>query len=366
MPCRFLLLSASMGAGHDAVAGELALRLRERGHAAEVRDVLGLLPAGTGTALRSGYRATLRHAPRLYGGVYAGFLAPGRGPRPGAGPLAALAERGLLRLVAEERPDVVVATFHLAAQVVGRLRGRGALGVPTAVFLVDFAVHRGWLHPGNDLYLCVTRQAADAVHGALGTPAETTGPVVPRGFFGARDPQGHWRERLREAGQGRPAVLLSTGAWGVGGDVRATTGQLTAAGCLPVLLCGRDERLRRQAASEPGLLPLGWVGDLPELMAEVRVLVDNAAGQTAVQALAAGVPVVGHRPLPGHGAEGMRAMTAAGLCARAEGPDEPGATVGRLARSPSARAPYVAAGRALFRGDAVRRLEALAGAAERT
>ncbi|WP_369202360.1 galactosyldiacylglycerol synthase [Streptomyces sp. PU-14G] len=379
MPHRFLLLSAGMGAGHDAVAHELAHRLRARGHHTAVRDILTLLPAGTGRALRTGYRATVRHLPGLYGAVYAGFLAtgpgtgPATGPRPSSAPLAALAERPLLRTVARWRPDVVVPTFHLCAQVTGRLRARGALSVPAAVVVVDFDVHRGWLHAGNDLHLCVTDGAAHQVRAATGRRARTTGPVVPTDFFATADPDSHWRALLarhaaasseRGAGPaGRPAVLLSTGAWGVGTRLLETARHLTEHGCLPVLLCGNDEGLRRRAARHLGLLPLGWVTDLPELMAVSDVLLDNAAGQTAAQALAAGLPVVGHRPLPGHAVAGVRAMARAGLSRHAHGAGEPARTVRALAAPGPARSRQIAAARAAFRTDAAAELERLAASA---
>uniref|UniRef100_UPI003AF327B3 MGDG synthase family glycosyltransferase n=1 Tax=Streptomyces albidus (ex Kaewkla and Franco 2022) TaxID=722709 RepID=UPI003AF327B3 len=151
---RFLVLSASMGAGHDAVADELADRLRARGHSVRIKDVLALLPSGVGAALRAGYRGAVRHVPQVYGLVYDAFLAPGpQGaagdaavPRPGSAPLAALAERPLMRVVDNWQPDAVISTFHLSAQVTGRLRARGALRVPSVVAVIDFAVHRGWLH----------------------------------------------------------------------------------------------------------------------------------------------------------------------------------------------------------------------------
>ncbi|MGP3977073.1 MGDG synthase family glycosyltransferase [Streptomyces sp. 8N114] len=373
MPHRFLLLSASMGAGHDAVAHELAHRLRARGHEATVRDVLTLLPADIGQGLRAGYRAAVRHVPRLYGAVYAGFLATvgGPGPRPSSAPLAALAERPLLRAVARWRPDVVVPTFHLSAQVTGRLRARGALEVPAAVVVVDFAVHRGWLHPGNDLHLCVTETAAEEVRATTGGPARTTGPVVPARFFRPRDVDGHWRALLDRhvaaaaqhttpVSPERPAVLMSTGAWGVGTRLLETARQLAAHGCVPVLLCGNDDRLRHRAARYPRLLPLGWVTDLPGLMAEAHVLLDNAAGQTAAQALAAGLPVVGHRPLPGHAAAGVRAMAQAGLSRHAVGKGEPARTVHELAFPGPARARQTAAAHAAFRTDAAEELLELA------
>ena len=52
---------------------------------------------------------------------------------------------------------------------------------------------------------------------------------------------------------------------------------------------------------------------MPGLLAACAALIDNAAGQTALEALAVGTPVVGYRPIPGHGAEGVRSMAAHGL-----------------------------------------------------
>jgi UDP-N-acetylglucosamine:LPS N-acetylglucosamine transferase len=128
-----------------------------------------------------------------------------------------------------------------------------------------------------------------------------------------------------------------------------------------VLLCGRDERLRRRAGSVPGAVALGWVDDLPELMAHARLLIDNAAGQTAVQALAAGVPVIGYRPIAGHGVTGVRAMAAEGVTAWAGSIGDLVARVRELVAPGAARDRQVARASALFRDDAARLVAALPG-----
>jgi UDP-N-acetylglucosamine:LPS N-acetylglucosamine transferase len=382
MAQRFLVLSASMGAGHDAVAGELAERLRAHGHGVLIRDVLALLPPGVGAALRGSYRGSVRHAPQLYAAVYAAFLAPGSKrapgagavPRPGSAPLAVLAERPLMKVVDNWRPDAVISTFHLSAQVTGRLRERGSLRVPSVVAVIDFAVHRGWLHPGNDEYLCVTEAAARTACTVTGRPSEATGPVVPRSFS-VESPDGSgpgpgesgqpWRDEFELLAPGRKAVLLSAGAWGVGSELPGTARRLAHLGVLPVLLCGHDERLRRRAASLPGALALGWVSDMPGLMSVSYALIDNAAGQTAAQALAAGLPVIGYRPLPGHGAEGIQAMADAGLSELARDHEELAVALNRLLRPGPVRESRIARGKALFRADAAQRITELAGAGVR-
>lgn len=368
-----------MGAGHDAVAGELAERLRARGHSVRTEDVLALLPSGVGPALRAGYRGTVRRLPWLYGWVYATFLASGpaeRGdgtavPRPGSTPLARLAEGPLMTAVHDWQPDAVISTFHLSAQVTGRLRRRGLLRVPSVVTVVDFAVHRAWLHPGNDAHLCVTEEAARTAGAVTGHPAEATGPVVPERFARAGGGAGPaepaaWREDFARLAPGRPVVLLSAGAWGVGSQLPRTAGELSRRGFCPVLLCGRDERLRRRAAGLPGVLALGWVEDMAGLMASAQALVDNAAGQTAAQALAAGLPVIGHRPLPGHGAAGIRAMTDEGIADLAHDDAELAGLLERVVGPGPVRDRRIARGRALFRADAAQRIVELATAGVRT
>ncbi|WP_237305578.1 MGDG synthase family glycosyltransferase [Streptomyces sp. SAT1] len=378
-----------MGSGHDTVAAELVRRARAAGKEAQIVDVLELLPWGLGTGLRGGYQAVVRHCPWVYAGVYDLFLRPGPRPRPSGTPLARLAGDRLLELVRRSRADLVVPVFHLAAQLTGHLRAHGTLRVPSAVVVVDFAVHRQWLHPGNDLHLCLTDRAADEVRAALGRPARVTGPVVDPAFFagpapgtpeptqpsessGAPEPSessnsdsdphsdsdsdsdsSEWRRRFEPYGPGRPAVLVSAGAWGAGARLHRTARLLAAHGYLPVVLCGRNDRLRRALSTVPGVLTPGWVTDMPALLRACAALVDNAAGQTAVQALAAGLPVVGYRPLPGHGAEGVRRMAAAGVSDHV--PDEAGllASLARLTARGPERERRVAAGRALFRADAL-------------
>lgn len=356
---RLLVLSASMGSGHDSAAAELEKRLAAAGHEVTRADVLDLLPAGLGAALRSFYRGIITHLPAVYAGIYAAFFRDGRGPRPSSDPLAALAEGRLLDLAAERRPDVIVSVFHLAARLTGRLRARGLLTPPSAVLITDFAVHRQWLHHGNDLYLCLASPIGAQVERSLGQPAIASGPLVDERF--TRPPAAEAMSWRWVAEAGRPAALVSTGGWGVGTGIRDTARRLAGAGYLPVVLCGRSRRLHRQLAAMPHVLALDWADDMPALMAAATILIDNAAGRTALEALAAGLPVIGYRPIAGHGAESVRRMASLGLSSYASGPESLLRWAETLSTPGPARAQRIAAGRVFCATDrAVGPLEALA------
>ncbi len=353
---QFLILSAGMGSGHDAVAGELATRLRMAGQHAVRADVLDLLPAGMGGALRGAYRAVIERLPVLYSGIYRAFFREGSVPRPGSAPLAALAENRVLELARQHRADVVVSVFHLAAQVAGRLRARGALLVPSAVVMTELEAHRQWLHPGNDLYLCHTEEIAAEISEGIGCPAAGNGPLVDARFAdaGLAAPSARvdeWQRRLST--DDRPPVLLSTGAWGVGSSLARTAALLDRAGYAPAVLCGQNKRLYRRISAQPRVTALSWVQDMPALMRAARVLIDNAAGQTAMEALAAGLPVIGYRPIAGHGTDGVRLMAELGLSDYARDEDELLSSLRTLTPAGAAREERIAAGRAVFRPGAI-------------
>jgi UDP-N-acetylglucosamine:LPS N-acetylglucosamine transferase len=355
-----LILSATMGAGHDTAARELARRLTLDGAHVQIIDVLRLLPLRLGPLLRWWYRTVVQRTPWVYEIVYQIFFVPGRpaltlsGTRgPSVTPLAGLAATRLAAMIAHDPPREVVSTFHLAAQITGLMRTRGTLPAPSTVLMTDFAVHRLWLHPGNDRYLCPAPATTAHVATATHRPATTYAPLVRPAFHTARTghpatPHRHAGIRARiGAGTRDRLVLVSAGAWGVG-RVTGTARTLAASGrYTPVVLCGTNTRLRRRLTAA-GLGPaLGWRDDVPELMAAAYALVDNAAGQTCVEAFAAGLPVVSYHPIPGHGRDGALAMAHAGLTVHAPGATALLTALDHLA-DPGHRARLVATASTLF------------------
>src|SRR5207248_3392108 len=309
---RVLVVSASMGGGHDGAGRELVRRLRAHGHDAQMVDFLDAFPLRTGWLVRAGYRLELKFAPWSYDATYRlwyrlPFL---------VGPIGAfinvLTRWRLLRWVRESSADIVVSTYPMASLVLGHARQRGKLDVPAATFITDFAVHPLWTHPGVDLHLCVHPQSATAAAARSGRAATAPGPLVPEHFHVDLPDRAEARRRLG-FGDDECLVLVVAGAWGIGDVEKAFDILLESERYTPLVVCGNNERLRRKLAARGGGHVLGWTDDMPVLMAAADALVQNAGGLTCMEAFAAGLPVVSFEPIAGHGKDNAEQMAEAGV-----------------------------------------------------
>jgi UDP-N-acetylglucosamine:LPS N-acetylglucosamine transferase len=327
MSARVAIISGSVGAGHDGAADELERRLRQRGHTVTRHDFIALLGRRTGALIRSTYAAELSRAPRTWGW----FLAAVQRSRF----LYALVRLVAYRLAAARTlaalhptPDLVISTYPVASQVLGRLRTRGRLAAPVATFLTDMSVHPLWIAPGVDAHLALHEVAAAQARAAGAAGVRVAGAAVRPRFQPLPDPGERTTVRARHAiPADRPAALVVAGSWGVG-DILATAADVAATGvATPVVLCASNTALRDALRDRDLGVALGWVDDLAPLIRSCDVVIQNAGGLTSLEALACGVPVLSYRCLPGHGTSNAAALRDAGL---APWPGDPAALADAL------------------------------------
>jgi hypothetical protein len=96
---------------------------------------------------------------------------------------------------------------------------------------------------------------------------------------------------------------------------------------------------------------LGWTDDMPVLMAAADALVENAGGLSAMEAFAAGLPVISFQPIAGHGKDNAKYMAISGVSRYAHDDRELAEALTEATTPGQARDDMIAAGRALFAGD---------------
>lgn len=307
-PARVLIVGSTMGAGHMTAARVLAEHVAERGGEARVVDYLALPSGPHGRFARGIYRLMVTRAPWLYDELMRTWMMhPAAFER-----LSAVGEnayaRGLAGEVAAFAPDVVIATYNLAGQLLGRLRERGRLGVPVVVYVTDAGAHPYWCAAGADLHLAPLALTAARLRELGAEPVEVVDPLVA-------PPAGMSRDQARATlglGDRDTIALVNGGSWGVGAVADAAR-CIASAGATAYVLTGTSTGLARAVAGVARCHAIGWTDAVREWIAAADVVVDSAGGTTCWEAIVAGTPVIVHRPLAGHGRLNAAALHDAGL-----------------------------------------------------
>ena len=313
-----------MGGGHDGVGKVMRNHLLELGVDCEMKDFLDAAPR-MGKFLERAFRLEVKRAPWAYKLEYWLWNRFPLMTHIMRRLFRLLFQRGMAGWIGDFRPDMIISVHPFPAQLLGQMRKRGnrTLGsTPLATFLTDFSVHPLWVHPSVDLHLCVSKTAEEHARSQCGpkAPITTVGPFVDEKFFFPAN-QAIARERLGLP-IGRTIVLIVSGSWGVG-DVESTFRALAKEpDLLPVLLCGQNQQLKQRLASVKGGVAVGWTTDVDLYMAASDIVVQNAGGLSALEAMASGRPVLTYKPIAGHGVENSHAMVAAGVTQLVESEEE--------------------------------------------
>jgi UDP-N-acetylglucosamine:LPS N-acetylglucosamine transferase len=300
MATRVLILSAGIGEGHNLPARMIADGLLELEPECELLTVDSLAEMGRAAALLvdDGSELMFDRFNWLFDGVY--FLVSRFDPTRRIGQWLAerLGRKGLIALIAAQRPDVIVCTHPAATDLLGRLRRRGELGTPVASAITDLAGLRYWAHPGADLHLITEEESRTEVERIA--PASRI--VCVRGMtspeFEQPLSQVDARAALEMPADG-PLILVSGGGWAVGDLGGAAEVALAAdpTGRV-VILCGRSEQVQTRLTEAFALAPrakvIGFTERMPELLAAADVLVHSTAGLTAFEARIRGCQLISY------------------------------------------------------------------------
>jgi processive 1,2-diacylglycerol beta-glucosyltransferase len=300
-PPRVLILTTDIGEGHDLPARQLALAIAEKAPGAEVRIEDGLEHMGrilTGV-LKENSRAVFTAPPWLFDLQH--WLAIRFRPTSALAQFfsVTLGGRGLLRLVRDYRPDVVVSTYPGCTLTLAPLRRRGYMRVPLVSAITDLAQLRYWAWPGVDLHLITHPESEEEVRAIAGpeTRVVCVRGLTSRGFDDPPDPEAG--RRIFDLPDGRSVVVVSGGGWAVGDLASAVdVARASASDLHVVVLCGRNEAVRSalelQFAGDPHVHVASFTEHMNELFAAADVLVHSTAGLTVLEAYIRGCRVISY------------------------------------------------------------------------
>jgi processive 1,2-diacylglycerol beta-glucosyltransferase len=378
-----LILTASAGGGHVSAARALADRLGQARPdlPIELVDVLAWSNPIFRALYAGGYHTLERWAPDALGWIYD---AADHVEQPGGWRAAfqRLNCAPLLRDLRRRRPQLIINTHFLPAELIAQERRLGRLDCPQVTVLTDFEVHRLWVQPPTERYFIACGLAHQHLR-AAGVSSERisiTGIPV-RADFRRCTPRADLRRRLAIPPD-RPLVLLLCGGLSdrlcstllnelmrlpdyvhlvaITGRNRAAFGRLRRQ--VERALPGEDAAARSPAESSPRVRVLGFAHNIADWMQAADLAVTKPGGLTSAEALATGLPLLLVAPIPGQEARNSDVLLEAGAAVKVNHPRVLAARVRELLGDAARQANMSDAARRIGPADAARRIvdEALA------
>lgn len=304
MPARALIFTASIGAGHDLPAEVLAVALRERGAVAEVVD--GLEVGGPVARAIVGGASSLETKAGNYafeaGYVLGTRLAPMR--RAGSRIIDRIMRRRFEAFLRSHPADVIVSTYPITTELLGRMRADGGLSTPVVSAITDLAALNYWAHPGVDLHL-ITHPESEPEVRAIAGPRTRIAAVHGLTDLRFTNPPDRLAARAELELPARGSlVVVSGGGWGVGDLHGAIETALHYTADTIVVLTGNNERARERLQTafghEQRVQVWGFTDQMVTLLAAADILIHSTAGLTVLEAMMCDCRVISYGWARGH------------------------------------------------------------------
>lgn len=316
---KFLLLTASVGSGHEKAAGAIAEGIKKSFPLAklDIVDFMSWHTSFINAFMKSCYLKMLSLVPNLYEFMYQ-FT---DGKRKGGCIQLLMAYAmsiSIKSLIRKHEPDVIICTHPFPAEAVSHLGEKWRKNFLSAAVITDYSVHQMWICPHMDLYFvgCDFMQKQLIADGIAKNIIHVTGIPVAERFQKEHDKK-LCRQKL-DLALDKPVILLMGGGLGLGRIGMALEQLETIDEPLQlIVVAGRNRELLHKAEavskqSHHEIFVYGYTDKVHELMGAADLLLTKPGALTLTEALSLGLPMLLHEPIPGPETDNARYMSGCG------------------------------------------------------
>jgi processive 1,2-diacylglycerol beta-glucosyltransferase len=301
-----LIISASIGSGHNQAANAVADELKRRYPAAQVAvvDFMAGKNSYINRLVKETYLKLIDISPNTYDLLYRWTQGSHRGAK-AKSLIGRVMKRSMAQLVNRYQPDLLVTTHPFPCGAAAHLKAEGRITAPLMAVITDFSVHRMWIYKEVDRYFV----AAPELHTQLMEQGIDRQRVHVTGIpisieFSAQVDGSRMLDKLG-LDKNKPIVLIMGGGLGLGGVKKALLSLEEVTLPLQIIVVtGRNSALRHElkAAVDFSCHPtqvLGFTKRISELMAVANVLLTKSGALTISEALAMKLPMLLYEAIPG-------------------------------------------------------------------
>lgn len=319
---RILIVSASIGTGHNQAAAAIGQELRSQRPQAQI-DIIDFLQYGSyyrGSLLRETYLKILHLFPEVFDFLFRWTAGKGQQVK---SLFAYSSKKRITELRRQFKPHILVFTHPFPCAAACYLKRQGVLDLPVAAVVTDFGVHPFWIYREVDAYFVahenLRQQLVDK--GINAGRVRACGIPIDKKYS---------EEVIRSEGviKEEPVMLIMGGGLGLG-PLDSVLVHLEA---FPhplrvFVVAGSNRKLLPKLREMVGksrhkIRILGFTEKINQLMEAADLLITKAGGLTASEALAKGLPMLFIPVIPGHEAENARFLVQQGAAVQVRDVEE--------------------------------------------
>lgn len=334
---RILIVTASVGSGHEKAAMAIAEGIRERHADVDIVtvDFMAAATSRINALFKYSYLNMLRFVPNLYEFVYQ-FTS---GKKKGSfvqNAMASVMSRSIKNLIKKHRPELIICTHPFPADAVSHLSEEWRSKFISAAVITDYSVHPMWICPNMNMYFVASETMKEQLidDGIRENTIFVTGIPISLQF-----------SKRKEAEEARcqlgidaniPAVVLMGGGLGLGGMDYAINQLESIEKKLQLLVVtGKNSELKSNvesmmASSHHDVKVWGYTDQVHAMMSCADVLITKPGALTLTEAACLGLPMVLNEPIPGPETDNARFMSENGAAVWLHSGDSLAKTVSRL------------------------------------
>ncbi|MCY3898912.1 MAG: glycosyltransferase [Caldilineaceae bacterium] len=248
-----------------------------------------------------------------------------------------ISRKDLRRVLQAHRPQLIISVHPFMQHIFLRLLEQERTPIPFVTVVTDLAsFHHGWFHARVERCFVASEIAAATArrYGLQARQVRLLGLPVRPDFAGTLPDKEPTRARLGLADTAFTVLLLGggEGMGPVAATAHAVAQRLAAmeADCQLVVICGRNERLRKALQRSDWPIPVqicGFVDNMQEWMAASDCVITKAGPGTIAEALICGLPILLSGFIPGQEEGNVSYVVQNGVGAYRDSPDGIAATV---------------------------------------
>lgn len=313
---KILIVSASIGAGHNQAAQALCSEIQQSHPRTkvEVADFLTEKNSYLSAIMKTTYLKMLGICPNMYDFLYR-WSSEGSHGQKVQNLMAQATKHNMQLLLNRHQPDMLIFTHPFPCSAAAYLKHRGAFSLPLAAVITDFAVHPLWIHKEVNFYFVAGKELETSLlsQHLPATSIFASGIPIAASFAGS--PDKNTARKTLNLRMDLPTILVMGGGLGLGPvkDALCELNQLPFRLQL-VVVAGHNDSLRKQlqqlaSTSKHKVTILGFTNQIHVLMAAADLLITKPGGLTSSEALASNLPLLFLDSLPGQEEENAAYLT---------------------------------------------------------